>query len=97
MNSTITFFALTYCANVLEPNGILKERIQFYYAAFGFPAISTFCTVLDAGQTSILLSPFRTFDRNLKIFKLRMKKEKNPLEVRTDRFLSLHPTKSHFF
>ena len=42
VNSTVTFPAFTYCANVLVPRGLLKERIQFCNAVFGFPAISTF-------------------------------------------------------
>ena len=50
LNYNVTFPAFTYCANVLGPHDSLKERIQFYHAAFGFPAISTFCFALDSGH-----------------------------------------------
>ena len=91
LNSNVTFPVFTYCANVLGPRDVLKERIQFY-AAFGFPAVSTFCFTLDSGHLTslpgnltstqvrnLLFSPSpctkATFDRNLKAFKLR---KKNP-------------------
>ena len=33
--------------NVLEPRGIIKDRIAFYHRAFGSCVISTLCSVID--------------------------------------------------
>ena len=47
INSTILFTS-THTINVLDPHGLLTDRVLFYHASFGFPVISTFCKAFDA-------------------------------------------------
>ena len=47
INSTISFTS-THVMNVLDPRGLLTDRVQFYHESFGFPVISTFCKALNA-------------------------------------------------
>ena len=40
----------THTANAVNPSATIADRIEFYHASMGSPALSTWCDAIDAGH-----------------------------------------------